>query len=199
MKPASVLLVEDEDTARELLARGLARLGHTIMSARDGAEALPLLNRTWDVIVTDLVMPRVDGLALLAEINQRCPRALRVVITSFADKDRVVAVLNLGADYLVEKPFGVQRLADIIERLITDRQGEPPDKFAQFFQRRLRGLPLSPREREVVGLLLQGLANKEIAQRLGIGEQTVKNALSGAYQRLGVTSRGELFHVVFPV
>jgi DNA-binding NarL/FixJ family response regulator len=199
MKPASVLLVEDEDTARELLARGLARLGHTVMSARDGAEALPLLNRTWDVIVTDLVMPRVDGLALLAEINQRCPRALRVVITSFADKDRVVAVLNLGADYLVEKPFGVQRLADIIERLITDRQGEPPDKFAQFFQRRLRGLPLSPREREVVGLLLQGLANKEIAQRLGIGEQTVKNALSGAYQRLGVTSRGELFHVVFPV
>jgi len=199
MTPATVLLVEDEDTARELLARGLARLGHTVMSARDGAEALPLLNRSWDVIVTDLVMPRLDGLALLAEVNQRCPRALRVVITSFADKDRVVAVLNLGADYLLEKPFSVQRLADIIERLITDRQNEPPDKFAQFFQRRLRGLPLSPREREVVGLLLHGLANKEIAQRLGIGEQTVKNALSSAYQRLGVTSRGELFHVVFPL
>ena len=199
MTPATVLLVEDEDIARELLARGLSRLGYHVTSARDGAEALPLLNQPWEVIVTDLVMPRLDGVALLAEINGRCPRALRVVITSFADKDRVVDVLNLGADYLVEKPFGVQRLADIIERLLTERAGEPPDRFAQFFQRRLHGLPLSPREREVVGLLLHGLANKEIAQRLGIGEQTVKNTLSSAYQRLGVTSRGELFHVVFPV
>ncbi len=198
MNLASVLLVEDEETARELLARGLARLGYRVTAVADGVEAVAQLNRPWDVIVTDLIMPRLDGLQLLEQVNALCPRAQRVVITSFADKDRVLAVLNLGANYLLEKPFSVANLAGIIERLLADKQAHP-DHFTQFFHRRLLGLPLSPRERELVGLVLQGLANKEIALRLGLSEQTVKNTLSSAYHTLGITSRGELFHIVFPV
>jgi DNA-binding NarL/FixJ family response regulator len=195
---ASILLVDDEAMARELLARGLSRLGYQVTAVGDGAEAVPLLFRSWDVIVTDLMMPRMDGLRLLEEINRSCPRALRVVITSFADKDKVVTVLNLGADYLLEKPFGVERLAGIIARLLADR-GANSDQMTQFFHRRLIGLPLTPRERELVAGLLKGHSNKELATALSITEQTVKNMLSGVYAKLGVQSRTELFHAVFPI
>ncbi len=198
MSGESILLVEDEAPARELVARGLSRLGYRVTAVGDGADAAPLLHRPWDVVVTDLVMPRMDGLRLLDEVNRRCPGALRVVITSFADKDKVVAVLNLGADYLLEKPFGVDRLAGILTRLLGDRGGST-DTMVQFFQRRLLGLPLTPRERGLVAGLLKGHSNKELATTFGIGEQTVKNTLSAVYAKLGVQSRTELFHAVFPI
>lgn len=198
MSNASILLVEDEAAARELLARGLSRLGFRVTGVGDGADAVPLLHKPWDIVVTDLQMPRLDGLRLLDEVNRLCPRALRVVITSFADKDKVVAVLNLGADYLLEKPFGVDRLAGILDRLLADRSGST-DSMVQFFQRRLLGLPLTVRERDLVAGLLKGQSNKELAANLGIGEQSVKNALSAIYAKLGVQSRTELFHAVFPI
>ncbi len=198
MSALSLLLVDDEETSRELMARGLRRLGLDVQTAGDGQAAAELLDRPFDFVVTDLVMPRADGLSLLAEMNRRGHSALRVVVTSFADKERVIAVLNLGAHYLLEKPFSVEQLWKVLERLREERSTDSTG-LSQFFRRRLDGLPLTPREREIVGLLLQGDSNKQIARKLGIGEQTVKNALSTAYSRLGVQSRGELFHAVFPI
>ncbi|MBL8862478.1 MAG: response regulator transcription factor [Planctomycetes bacterium] len=198
MTRGSLLVVDDEVTGRELLARGLTRAGWEVTTAGDGAQAAALLDRTFDAVVTDLVMPRSDGLALLAELNRRNYPALRVVVTSFADKDRVVAVLNLGADYLLEKPFGVEALDGVLQRLLRERADGGRD-LQQFFRRRLAGLPLTPREREIVELVLQGDSNKQIARKLGLSEQTVKNTLSNAYDSLGVQSRGELFHTVFPI
>jgi DNA-binding NarL/FixJ family response regulator len=198
MKRTRILLVDDEETGRELLARGLVRAGFEVATAAGGGAAIALLDEEWDCIVLDLVMPGKDGVALLAELNQRQHPALRVVITSFADKDRVVSVLNLGADYLLEKPFGVERLKSTVDRLMQDRNADP-ERLDQFFQRRLSGLPLTPRERDLVILVLQGDSNKQIAAKLGLSEQTVKNTLSNAYARLGVQSRGELFHAVFPI
>jgi len=194
----SVLLVEDEETSRELMARGLARAGFEVAAAADGAEAGAQLAREFDFVVTDLLMPRIDGIGLLEELNRRGHRSLRVVITSFADKERVVSVLNLGADYLLEKPFGVEQLARLLDKLERER-GMEDDRLGRFFERRLLGLPLTPRERELVALVLRGDSNKQIARKLALSEQTVKNALSHAYKSLGVQSRGELFHRVFPV
>lgn len=198
MKRGRVLLVDDELTVLELLARGLTRAGYEVAAAADGLQAIELLAGEFDFVVTDLVMPRADGLAVLTELNRRKHAALRIVVTSFADKDRVVAVLNLGADYLLEKPFSVETLCAILERLALER-GDDTGHLSQFFRRRLSGLPLTPRERELVELVLQGDSNKQIARKLGISEQTVKNALSHAYENLGVQSRGELFHAVFPI
>ncbi|MFN0009739.1 MAG: response regulator transcription factor [Planctomycetota bacterium] len=198
MPSRHVLLVEDEATGRDLLARGLARSGYEVSTAADGAEAIALLDDGIDYVVTDIVMPVMDGLGLLAEMNRRKHRAQRVVVTSFADKDRVVAVLNLGADYLLEKPFSVETLASLLARLTADRRDGVAD-ITQFFRRRLHRLPLAPREREMVELVLRGDSNKQIARKLGLSEQTVKNTLSSAYGSLGVQSRGELFHVVFPI
>lgn len=193
-----VLLVDDEATGRELLARGLTRAGFEVETAGDATQAGERLVREFDFVVTDLVMPRGDGLQLLAELNRLAHPAQRVVVTSFADKERVVSVLNLGADYLLEKPFSVERLTQVLRKLESER-GEDAEGLKRFFHRRLTGLPLTPRERELVQLVLQGDSNKQIARRLGISEQSVKNMLSHAYKSLDVQSRGELFHRVFPV
>jgi DNA-binding NarL/FixJ family response regulator len=198
MTGGRILLVEDEAIGRDLLARGLTRAGYEVVAAADGVQAAEYLDRPFDFVVTDLVMPRADGLSVLAELNERKHSALRIVVTSFADKDRVVAVLNLGADYLLEKPFGVEVLCAVLQRLKAE-QGDGTAHLAQFFRRRLLGLPLTPRERELVEMVLQGDSNKQIARKLGLSEQTVKNTLSHAYESLGVQSRGELFHAVFPV
>lgn len=192
-----VLVVEDEVDSRELLVRGLTRQGFQAEGACDGAAALEVLGRGWDVVVTDLLMPRVDGLTLLKEVSTRSPTTTRVVITSFGDKERVLAALNLGADYLLEKPFSAQQLGDVITRLHVERDDEK--QIDQLFVRRLAGLPLTPREREMVVLVMKGLGNKDIARQLDLSEQTVKNALFSLYQKLGITSRSELFHLVFPV
>lgn len=195
---ARVLVVEDESDARELLVRGLTRQGFTAEGAADGAAAVELLPRGWDVVVTDLLMPRLDGLALLTQVAERQPGAIRVVITSFGDKERVLAALNRGADYLLEKPFSAQQLGEVITRLLAER-GDDEKQIDQLFDRRLAGLPLTPREREMVVLVMKGLGNKDVARQLDLSEQTVKNALFALYQKLGIASRSELFHLVFPV
>jgi DNA-binding NarL/FixJ family response regulator len=193
----NVLVVEDESDARELLVRGLARAGYRAEGAVDGEQARPKLVPELDVLVTDLVMPRLDGISLLEVARDACPRALRVVLTSFADKERVVAALNLGASYLVEKPFTVQQIHELIQRLLRERAeaSEP----AAMLQARLAALELSEREGRLVVYVLKGLANKDIASLLGVTEQSVKNYLFQLYRKLGIASRGELFHLVFPV
>ena len=197
--PARILIVDDEADARGLLLRGLIRLGYDAHGAQDGAEAAAMLASGFDAVVTDLVMPRLDGIGLLRLVAERSPRTVRVVITSFADKERVLAALNLGAHYLIEKPFTTQQLGDVLARLLEERAEHDVDGLERIFQRRLAALELGERERQLIVYLLKGLPNKEIAALLGIGEQSVKNALYLLYQKLGVASRSELFHLIFPI
>lgn len=192
-----VLIVADETDARVLLMRGLERLGWAVAGAADGEDALPHLAAGWDAVVTDIRMPRMDGLQLLGHVMEQCPGAVRVVITSFGDKDHVLTALNQGAHYLLEKPFTAQRLSDALKRLLGER--DDGAQIDQIFTRRLSTLPLTGRERELVVLVLKGCSNRDIAAQLGVGEQSVKNSLVGIYGKLGVSSRGGLFHHVFPV
>jgi DNA-binding NarL/FixJ family response regulator len=194
---AKILIVDDEADARELLLRGLNRHGHLTTGAMDGAEALRLLDPTYDVLVTDLAMPQLDGLGLLRALPANNPGLIKLVITSFADKERAISALNLGVHYLVEKPFTAQQLADVIGKLLEER-GQS-STIEQIFQLRVRAMPITERERQMVFYVLKGLPNLEIAGLLGIGEQSVKNYLSQLYRKLGVSSRSELFHLVFPI
>ncbi len=193
-----ILLVEDEADARELLARGLTRLGFEVVTASGGDQAFRDLDDHIDVVVTDLLMPQGDGLTLLERVPLKNPTALRIVMTSFGDKERVLAALNRGADYLLEKPFSAAQLAGVLERLLHERADTTGD-LDHLLQRRLSSLELTERERRFVVYVLKGLTNAELAEQLGLKEQSVKNALFGLYRKLGITSRGELFHVVFPI
>lgn len=197
MSGARILLVEDEADARELLTRGLERLGWSVAGAADGEDARARLAAGWDAVVTDIRMPRMDGLQLLGHVTRCCPGAVRVVITSFGDKDHVLAALNQGAHYLLEKPFSAQQLSEVLQRLLGER--DDGAQVDQLFARRLSTLPLTAREREMVVLVLKGGSNRDIGSHLGVSEQTVKNALASVYQKLGISSRGGLFHHVFPI
>jgi DNA-binding NarL/FixJ family response regulator len=195
---AKLLVVEDEATARELLVRGLRRAGYEAVGVADGEQALAHIQPDHDIVITDIAMPRLDGLRLLEELQRVRHPAQRVVVTSFADKANVLAALNHGADYLLEKPFGIERLCSVVERLAR-AGGAPRQQLDTYYRRRLAELPVTARERELIELVLRGDSNKQIALRLGITEQSVKNGLSKAYSVLRIQSRGELFHLVFPI
>jgi len=192
-----ILLVEDEADTRELLARSLGRRGFDVTTASNGEIALGLIDNGFDVVVTDILMPRLDGIGLLKILRDREPPPVCIVITSFADKERVIEALNIGARFLMEKPFTTENLANVITRLLEEQTNE--EDLGIIFQRRLTHLNLGQRDQELVIYLLKGLSNRSIADVLGTTEQSVKNSFHQLYQRLGIGSRSELFHLVFPI
>lgn len=193
---ARVLVVDDEADARELVVAGLTRLGYDACGASDGQEAVGLFEGI-DVLVTDLVMPRMDGLSVLEAVHARAPSVAAIVITSFGEKERVIAALNRGADYLIEKPFTVPQLHQVIQQLLHERDRN--QDIGSIFAARISRLQLSEREQRLVTFVLKGLPNKEIATLLAVSEQSVKNALFYLYRKLNVSSRSELFHLIFPI
>lgn len=192
-----ILLVDDEIDTRELLARSLDRRGFDVTTAADGEIALGLAGNGFDVVVTDILMPRLDGIGLLKELRTREHPPVCIVITSFADKERAVAALNLGASFLIEKPFTTEQLVTVITRLLAEQTAEVD--LDVIFRRRLSHLNLPQREQTLVIYLLKGLSNRDIADVLGSTEQSIKNNFHQLYQRLGIGSRSELFHLIFPI
>jgi DNA-binding NarL/FixJ family response regulator len=210
MDPCRVLIVDDEADTRDFLGRALRRAGLEVVLAGDGKEALALIDADADadtaVVVTDLIMPRMGGLELLDALRQRGLEPIRIVITSFADKDNVKAALNSGADYLIEKPFTGPQLASAIEHLRAQRAGRKPapgggdeDALSDLFRDRVRSLPLTDVEKRIVILIAKGASNATISGALQLSEQTIKNRVSMIYRKLGVAGRTELFHLLFPI
>lgn len=194
-----LLLVDDEALALQLLQKNLSRRAYDVACARNGAEALELLDDSYEVMVTDLVMPQVDGIALLDQAKQRFPNLLAVAMTSFADKERAIAALNAGADYLLEKPFTADELYRLLGQLRQRQVEHVKGHISGAVSQRLHSFGLSPAEEQVVIMILQGLANKQIASELGIREQSVKNRISSVYSKLRISGRSELFHLLFPL
>jgi DNA-binding NarL/FixJ family response regulator len=190
------LLVEDDDDARLSLARALRRHGLACVEAGDAPSAIALLDETAvDVAILDLVLGDEDdgGLSVLARLRASGSSAPVVIITAFADVHRLKRALNLGASFLLEKPFRGRDLIDTVVKLLAD-------------QRDLGGLVasaigragLTEREAEIARLVLKGLPSAEIATVLGSSDKTVRQHISRVYEKCGVSSRPELFHFVFP-
>ena len=116
---ARILLIDDERRLGVVLAGELEDAGHQVLTVQDGATALRLLREDeFDVIVTDIRMEPVDGLAVLAEAKERSPETDVVMMTAYASTDTAVAALRQGAaDYLI-KPFPAEELVHVIERVI---------------------------------------------------------------------------------
>ncbi|HEY6460246.1 MAG TPA: response regulator, partial [Polyangiaceae bacterium] len=158
----TVLLVEDERDTRELLARALERGGWRCLVADDGASALDRAREAGDVdvVVTDVVLGSDDrgGLRLLTELRARGVRAPVVVITAYADVEKVKYALNQGAAHLLEKPFRAPELLDAIDRVRSGGAGAR-DAVEQVLSR----ANLTGKERTVARHLLEGLSSGEIA------------------------------------
>lgn len=197
--PLRVLLVEDEADARGALARALRRSGHEVVEAGDVPSALEALGeaRHVDAAVLDLVLGADErgGLRVLEALRAARSRAPVVVVTAFADVGRVKDALNLGASHLLEKPFRAAELLALVERLTAAAKPDLGDLVAEA----LAKAGLTAREEEVTRLALKGLPSPEIATVLGMSEKTVRQHLSKVYEKLGVSGRGELFHLLFPI
>jgi DNA-binding NarL/FixJ family response regulator len=194
--PIRVVLVDDHAMVRLGLEQLLAGTDgiDVVGSASNGAEAITIVRQTTpDVVLMDLQMPDIDGVTATRRIVVADSTVQVVVLTSFSDSERIVAALDSGAVGYLLKDADPE---DLIEGIRAAARGESPlhPKAArQLLTARsaVRGGPvdLTPRETEVLSLVRQGLANKQIARRLGISERTVKAHLTSTFQRIGVVDR----------
>lgn len=145
-----------------------------------------------DVLLLDLSMPDVDGVEVSRRLATAAPDTRIVVFTSFSDRDRIVEALDAGAiGYLLKDA----EPEEIHQAILAAARGESPlapkAAAALLAERAARpaSVELTARERDVLSLVVQGLANKQIARRLGISEKTVKGHLTNLFQRIGVADR----------
>jgi DNA-binding NarL/FixJ family response regulator len=199
MSAPRLLLVEDELEAQGALARALGRAGYEVVTAADVATACAHLegDRPLDAAVLDVVLGSDDrgGLRVLEALRVRLPDIPVVMVTAFAEVDNVKAALNLGASHLIEKPFRAAELLGVLERLKGTRRPDPAEAVARAFER----AGLTARETEVARLALKGLSSPEIAHVLAMSDKTVRQHLTRVYEKHGVSGRGELFHLLFPI
>jgi DNA-binding NarL/FixJ family response regulator len=191
----TVVVVDDHVIVRNGLQQLLETTTDIAMvgSAANGADALDVVAELHpDVVLMDLSMPVMDGVEATRRIAAEHPDSKVVVLTSFGDQKRIMDALTAGADgYLLKHSDPDQILAAI--RAVHEG-GSPLDpKAAKVMLDASRlsrpDAELTDREREVLQLVRTGLANKQIARRLGISERTVKAHLTHVFQRLGVTDR----------
>ena len=197
-EPIRVLVVDDHAVVREGLRAFLAvQDGIEVAGdAADGEEALEAAARLDpDVILMDLVMPRLDGVGAMRALRERLSRSRVIVLTSFLDDDKLLPALRAGAAGYLLKDAEPEQLvravraahagealldpvvaARLVDRLSSDGEPEPLER-------------LTPREREVLVLIARGHANKRIALELGLSEKTVKAHVGHVLAKLGVTDR----------
>ncbi len=176
--------------------------------ARDGEEAVSLAaSLAPDVILMDVRMPRMDGVVATRKIHEVAPRTQIVMLTTFDDDDYVEVALKHGAiGYLLKNippdeliralrsvRSGITQISpEIVEKLIVRRDQAKSGVGA----RPQKGEPLTRREREILDLVVAAYENHQIAERLGISEQTVKNYVHCIYEKLGVANRIQLMKSV---
>jgi NarL family two-component system response regulator LiaR len=191
-----VLVVDDHAVVREGLRTFLSLQEgiEVVGEAGDGREAIAAARRLGpDVVLMDLVMPRVDGVQAMLELRDHVPGARVIVLTSFLEDDRLLPAIRAGAaGYLLKnvEPSELARAvrtADAGEALIDPAvAARLVDALASDHRPEQ---PLTAREQDVLDLLARGYANKRIARELGIAEKTVKTHVSHVLAKLGVSDR----------
>lgn len=191
-----LVLVEDEVDARNMLERGLRRAGFDCATAGDVAGALAVASNTFfdaaivDVALGDNVRGGLDLLPRLRALPHKPPV---VLITAYADLNKVKEALNGGAEYFLEKPFSVAELISVLERVLRNA-----DSSSHFVDRALARAGLTDKELSIARLVLKGLPSEEIARIEGNSDKTIRQHITHIYAKCGVASRSEFFAFVFP-
>lgn len=163
------------------------------MDALDQLESLDARGMLPDVVLMDLQMPRMDGVAATAEITRRFPAVRVVILTSFGENERVHAALQNGAAGYLLKDAGAAEVAAALYAAARDEvflDAAVARRLAQEIRGPRHGLAaLTAREREILVLVAAGLSNKQIATRLVISERTARTHVSNVLGKLHLTSR----------
>jgi DNA-binding NarL/FixJ family response regulator len=192
----TVVLVDDHAVVRTGLAQLLSGAPdiEVVGQASDGAEAIEVVRATRpDVVVMDLQMPGMDGVEATRAILAEGLGSEVVVLTSYSDSSRIVAALDAGAVGYLLKDADPEDVIDGVRAVSRGESPIHPRVARQLLTTRTEApavaATLTSREAEVLELVRTGLANKQIARRLGISERTVKAHLTSVFQRIGVADR----------
>ncbi|MFN2582413.1 MAG: response regulator [Candidatus Dormibacteria bacterium] len=191
----TVLIVDDHPLVRRGLssllssAQGISVVG----TAADGEQAVNQVAESKpDVVLMDVSMPGINGMEAARRVLEAAPETRVVMLTSFSQRDVVVDSFDAGAVGLLLKDAEPQELINGIRAAARGDAPVSPRAAKQLLSERVQRRPLeelTQRERDVLTLVGKGLANKQIAWRLGISEKTVKAHLGSIFDRLGVQDR----------
>ena len=121
MPQASILIVDDEELIRENLRLDLSELGYDVDTAESGARALALLDKEYDLIVTDLIMAEVDGIELLRQAKAKRPDQAVFILTGYGELESAIEALRLGADDYLLKPYNHDELTLRVAKSVAGR------------------------------------------------------------------------------
>jgi DNA-binding NarL/FixJ family response regulator len=208
-KKIRILVADDHPIVREGIRKLLALEDdiEVVGEANDGHEALELINQLHpDVVLLDLKMPGMDGLGVLQTLQQVKQTSKIIVLTASEDKNEWVQAMKLGCSGIVVKQTVPELITKSIRKVyegeiwldshttaaVMRQFASPSEGMLPTGVKDRERSPLSTREREIVGLVAQGYRNKEMAEKMFISEQTVKNHLHNIFDKLGVSDRLEL-------
>ncbi len=143
----------------------------------------------------DLLMPKLDGVAATRAIKERWPQVQVIALTSFKEKEYVEGALKAGANGYLLKNVSADELVTAVRRAVVGQPSLSPEAAQVLIQKVNEppqpGLDMTGREKEILALMVEGLSNSKIAERLTINQSTVKFHVSNILGKLGVTSRTE--------
>jgi len=193
-----VLLVDDHTVVRSGLSAFFLAFDdlELVGQAAGGEEAIRLCEQLQpDVILMDLVMPGMDGATATRRIRERWPQIHVIALTSFPDEDLVHKAIQAGATSYLLKNIEPDELEEAIRAAAAGRPTLAPEATRALINAAGRPAPpgydLTPREREILALMVQGLSNPEMAGKLDLSISTIKFHVSSVLAKLGVAGRTE--------
>jgi DNA-binding NarL/FixJ family response regulator len=198
MRQLKVLIADDHELMVEAVRIALSQQEDefdVVSTTSRGTQVLPLIAQTDpDIVLLDLRMPGMDGLACLEQIRKRHPHVKAIVLSGLEGSEVMRSAFNLGATAFIHKHIDPRDLPSALRQAVQGTVVHQTFGAVEDDENLARSAGLSEKEIAILSALSEGLSNREIAKRFWLAEQTVKFHLTNTYRKLQVGSRTEAVH-----